>query len=55
MILNKEIDVIKGPNEILSAVALDIDDDFHLKVRYANGEVEYLNSGEVSIKKSSNN
>jgi len=55
LILNKEIDVIKGPNEILSAVALDIDDDFHLKVRYANGEVEYLNSGEVSIKKSSNN
>lgn len=52
MILNQEINVIKGPSQVLNALALDIDDDFHLKVRYSNGEIEYLNSGEVSIKKS---
>ena len=49
MILNKEINVITDPDNIRKAVALDIDENFHLKVRYENGEIKYLNSGEVSI------
>ena len=51
LILNKEISVINGPNDARKAIALDIDEEFHLKVRYDNGETEYLNSGEVSIRK----
>ncbi len=52
LILGKEINVIKGPDNTAKAVALDIDEDFHLKVRYESGEIEYLNSGEVSVRKS---
>lgn len=51
LILNKEISVINGPGDARKAIALDIDEDFHLKVRYENGEIEYLSSGEVSIRK----
>ena len=51
LILGKEVNVIKGSNDVKKAIALDIDEDFHLKVQYENGEIEYLNSGEVSIRK----
>lgn len=51
LILNKEISVTNGPNDARKAIALDIDENFHLKVRYENGEIAYLNSGEVSIRK----
>lgn len=51
MILNKEINVIKGENNIERAFALDIDENFRLKVQNEQGEIEYLNSGEVSIRK----
>ena len=47
--LGSEIFVVKN-NEKISALALDIDDDFRLLVRYKNGNQEYLSSGEISIK-----
>ena len=47
--LGSEIFVIKN-NEKIPALALDIDDDFRLLVRYENGNQEYLSSGEISIK-----
>lgn len=45
----KEINVIK-PDGIKEAMALDIDDDFRLHVKYPDGSEEYLSSGEVSTK-----
>lgn len=45
----KKINVIK-PDGVKEAVAIDIDDDFRLHVRYADGAEEYLSSGEVSTK-----
>lgn len=48
-VIGKEINVIKGDN-IIKAQALDIDDNCRLKVKYQNGETEYLSSGEISIK-----
>ena len=47
--LGSEIFVVKN-NEKIPALALDIDDDFRLLVRYENGNQEYLSSGEISIK-----
>ncbi|AIQ74552.1 MULTISPECIES: biotin--[acetyl-CoA-carboxylase] ligase [Paenibacillus] len=47
--LGEPVTVIKD-NEQRKATAIDIDDDCHLKVRYENGDEEYLSSGEVSIK-----
>ena len=51
LILNKEINIIRGKNTLEKAIALDIDEQFRLKVKKENGEIEYLNSGEVSIRK----
>lgn len=53
-ILGKKIDVIKD-NFKKSAVALDINDDFSLKVRFSDGSEETLYSGDVSIKKITKN
>lgn len=47
--LDKPVTVIKD-NKQREATAMDIDDDCHLKVRYENGDEEYLSSGEISIK-----
>lgn len=47
--LGKPVTVIKN-NEQLKATAIDIDNDCHLKVRYENGDEEYLSNGEVSVK-----
>lgn len=47
--LGKPVTVIKN-NEQRKATAIDIDKDCHLKVRYENGDEEYLSSGEVSVK-----
>ena len=49
-VLNREITVIKNNEESGKAVALDIDNDCRLLVRYENGSEEYLSSGEISIK-----
>ena len=51
LILNKEINIVRNKNTIEKAIALDIDESFRLKVKKENGEIEYLNSGEVSIRK----
>lgn len=47
--LGKLVTVIKD-NKQRKATAIDINDDCHLKVRYENGDEEYISSGEVSIK-----
>lgn len=47
--LGKPVTVIKD-NKQRKATAIDINSDCHLKVRYENGDEEYLSSGEVSIK-----
>lgn len=48
-LLGKEINVLRGGNTI-PATAIDINEHCHLLVRYANGNKEYLSSGEVSIR-----
>lgn len=45
----KEIKVIK-PQSTKSAIALGINDNFSLNVKYENGDIEQLFSGEVSTK-----
>ncbi len=45
----KAINVIK-PDGTKEAVAIDIDNDFRLHVRYPDGKEEYLSTGEVSTK-----
>ncbi len=47
-ILGEKIDVIKN-GKAIRAVALDINHDFNLLVKYENGEEELLKSGEISI------
>ncbi|ULO04916.1 biotin--[acetyl-CoA-carboxylase] ligase [Paenibacillus sp. 19GGS1-52] len=47
MLLGKPITVMKD-NKQREATAIDIDNDCRLKVRYENGDEEYLSSGEVS-------
>ncbi|WP_039833553.1 biotin--[acetyl-CoA-carboxylase] ligase [Paenibacillus sonchi] len=49
MLLGKPVTVMKD-NKQCEATAIDIDNDCRLKVRYKNGDEEYLSSGEVSIK-----
>ena len=48
-VLGEEILVLKGEKKI-PAKAILIDDNFHLKVKYQDKSVEFLNSGEISIK-----
>jgi len=52
MVLNQEINVIKGGSSAagIPAVALGIDDDGGLIVKYSGGKVETLNTGEISIR-----
>ena len=45
----KKINVIK-PDGIREAVALGVDDDFRLHVRYEDGTDEHLSTGEVSTR-----
>ncbi len=52
MILHKPIYILRG-NKKEEAIALDIDEEFRLKVQKPNSEVEYLSSGDVSIRKKS--
>lgn len=49
-IINKDIFVLKGENTE-KAIALDIDEEFRLKVKKENGEIVYLSSGDISIRK----
>lgn len=52
-LIGREINVIRGEN-IRPALALDIDNDCRLLVRYEDGVEEYLSSGEVSIRPKGN-
>ena len=49
IVLGKQINVISASGTS-SAIALDIDENCHLRVKYPNGEETLLSSGEVSIK-----
>ena len=49
LVIGKEITVIK-PDRQFKAVALDVDDDCHLIVRYGDGTTESLSSGEISVR-----
>lgn len=47
-VTGNEITVLKTVPQ--KAIAIDIDNDCRLKVKYNNGDTEYLTSGEISIK-----
>jgi BirA family biotin operon repressor/biotin-[acetyl-CoA-carboxylase] ligase len=49
MVTGKDVTVHKG-SEMINAHVLGIDQEFGLKVRYDDGSVEILRSGEVSIR-----
>lgn len=49
MVTGRDITVHKG-DEMIRAHVLGIDEEFGLKVRYEDGSVEILRSGEISIK-----
>lgn len=49
IVLNRPVFVLKN-NQTYPAFALDVDDDAHLIVRYEDGRIEALNSGEVSLR-----
>ncbi len=49
IVLGKEISIISSDGE-KTAIALDVDSDCRLLVKYKNGMVEKLSSGEISIK-----
>lgn len=48
LVLGKEV-VVHLPQGDRKALALDVDEDCHLVVRYEDGETEALSSGEISI------
>lgn len=50
MIIGENISIIHG-NKLENVLALDIDDEFRLKVEKENGKIEYISSGDVSIRK----
>ena len=47
--IGREVEVVSARGR-RRALALDLDDDCHLRVRYEGGEEEWLNSGEISIR-----
>ena len=49
-LIGKEVDIIISDKKIDEAVVLDIDDDAHIIVKYKNGEIKALFSGDVSVK-----
>lgn len=50
MVLSNPITVISGKDNY-EAFALDLDDNFNLKIMLPSGEIRSLNSGEVSVRK----
>ena len=48
--LGKEISVVKADGSVRHGIALDIDTEGALLVRFSTGETETVNSGEVSIR-----
>ena len=49
LVLGKEITVLEG-NQTRTALALDLDQDFSLRVREADGTERTLSSGEVRVR-----
>ena len=49
LVLGKEVSFLKN-NKLNKGLAIDITDEGALVVKYENGEIDYLNSGEVSVK-----
>ena len=47
--IGREVEVVSARGR-RRALALDLDDDCHLRVRYEGGEEEWLSSGEISIR-----
>jgi BirA family biotin operon repressor/biotin-[acetyl-CoA-carboxylase] ligase len=45
----KAVNVIRGPQS-RPAFALEVEEDFSLRVRYEDGTVECVNAGEVSVR-----
>lgn len=54
LVLGKEVNFLKN-NKMNRGTAIDIRDDGALVIKYNTGEIDYLNSGEVSIKTCNNN
>ena len=50
IVLGRNITIHKPGHPVLPAKAIDIDNDYRLIVRYDDGRVEALNSGEISIR-----
>jgi BirA family biotin operon repressor/biotin-[acetyl-CoA-carboxylase] ligase len=48
-IIGKDVDVLQG-DTVKSATVLDLDKDFTLKIKYSDGKIASLNSGEVRLK-----
>ena len=49
LVLGKEVSFLKN-NKLNKGLAIDITDEGALVVKYENGEIDYLNSGEISVK-----
>lgn len=49
MVIGKEIQVVSARG-VRDAIALDVDEECRLIVKYEDGKIEHLNSGEISIK-----
>ena len=48
-VIGRDVTVIRA-NRQLAATALDIDENCRLKVKYPSGEIEYLSTGEISLR-----
>ena len=49
-LLGREINILPLGGEPIPATALDVEPDFSLRVRLADGTEKTLNSGEVSVR-----
>ena len=50
MVLGKDVQLLSPGREAIPARVLDIDEDFALVVRTADGQVQRVNAGEVSLR-----
>ena len=50
VVLGKDVQLLSPGREALSARVLDIDEDFALVVRTADGQVQRVNAGEISLR-----
>ena len=50
VVLGKDVQLLSPGREAISARVLDIDEDFALVVRTADGQVQRVNAGEISLR-----